>query len=55
MNKVPGVGWTLDEIRRLIELANAGHSDDEIAEIVGRPVRAVSAQRMLLGIGPNRR
>ena len=55
MIKASGVAWTAEENSRLIELAKAGHVDDEVAEILGRPVRAISAQRMLHGIAPNRR
>ena len=46
--------WTSDESKQLASLASAGLMDAQIAEALGRPVRAVSAQRMLLGIRPNR-
>ena len=47
--------WTPDEKKRLADLASAGLIDNDIAEAMDRPVRAVSAQRMLMGIPPNRR
>ena len=54
MEHVLGGYWTPEDKKRLIALTGAGHIDDDIAKVLERPVRAVSAQRVLLGILPNR-
>ncbi|MBB5714795.1 hypothetical protein FHS94_001631 [Sphingomonas aerophila] len=47
--------WTIAEKKRLSDLASIGLIDDEIARAMDWPVRSVSAQRMLMGIPPNKR
>lgn len=47
-------GGTRDEGQRLTTMVNAGLSDPQIAVDLGRAVQAVSAQRVLAGLKPNR-
>jgi hypothetical protein len=54
MGHVLGSNWTPEDKERLIALTDAGHIDNDIARVLERPVQAVSAQRILLGILPNR-
>lgn len=37
-------GWTTKEVQRLIELSEKGHTNQEISEVVGRPLYSVKSK-----------
>ena len=49
-----GQSWASDEVDRLRHLVAQGHTDRQIATALRRGTRAVSAQRILLGLSVNR-
>jgi hypothetical protein len=49
-----GLLWAPDEVDRLRDLTAQGYTDRQIAMLLRRGTRAVSAQRILLGIPVNR-